>query len=99
MSDVLAVCEQRGGRVRGVSNEVVTAAKGCADAVGGSVHALLFGPADIDAAALGAHGAEVVKVVSGLDEAAPDVVAAAAAEVAREGGYHAFVFPATGSGM
>ena len=43
MGDVLAVVEQREGKVRGISNEVVSAATELANGLGGSVHALLIG--------------------------------------------------------
>ena len=64
MGDVLAVVEQREGKVRGISNEVVSAATELANGLGGSVHALLIGGegASADASGLGTYGAEKVRV-------------------------------------
>ena len=102
MGDVLAVAEQRDGRLRGVSHEVVTAARIAADSFSGAVHALVVGgPGSAnDASGLGAFGADTVKVVEHADLASPqpDVLAAAIAEVVRGGSYSAVVLAATGLG-
>jgi len=64
MGDVLAVVEQRDGKIRGVSNEVVSAAGRIASGLGGSVHALLLGGPGLsgEASGLGRFGAEKVRV-------------------------------------
>ena len=49
MANVLVVAETRGGELRKVALEAVTAARVLADAVGGEVHALAFGPAGVGA--------------------------------------------------
>ena len=43
MGDVLAVTEQRDGKMRPVANEVVTVAAVVAEGLGGSAHALVLG--------------------------------------------------------
>jgi electron transfer flavoprotein alpha subunit len=102
MADVLAVVEQRDGTLRRVSEEVVTAAKQIADAIGGAVHALLVGPpgAAAVAAGLGRVGAEKVLVAegAGLDRYVPEVFAATVAARALSGGYHTVVFGASSQG-
>lgn len=102
MADVLAVAEVRDGRVRGVSNEVVTAARALATGLGGEVHALVIGGsgAGADAGALGAFGAQVVKTAEHDGFATPtgETLAAAIAAVADAGNYGAVVFAATGQG-
>ena len=64
-TNVLAFAETRGGDLRRAALEAVTAARAIADARGGQVHAVLFGAPGVGqhAAALGAHGADVVLVV------------------------------------
>jgi electron transfer flavoprotein alpha subunit len=102
MANVLAVVEARDGALRRISEEVVTAAKGVADAVGGEVHALLVGPAGADAGAdaLGRFGAAKVYVATGdgLDSYVPDVFAATVAGHAKQGGYFAVLFGASVQG-
>ncbi|MBA2626433.1 MAG: electron transfer flavoprotein subunit alpha, partial [Gemmatimonadales bacterium] len=66
MANTFAFAEQRGGALRTVALEAVTAARKAADASGGGeVHALLIGVAGIAARAaeLGKYGADVVYVV------------------------------------
>ena len=65
MANVFAFVETRGGEVRKVGLEAVTAARMLADKFGGEVHALMLGPSGIGgkAAQLGQHGADVVAVV------------------------------------
>lgn len=102
MGDVLAVAEQREGRLRGVTNEAVTAARSVAGGLSGQVHALVIGGPGVaaEAAGLSAFGAEVVKVAEhdGFATPAPDVLAAAIADVVRSGSYSAVLLPATGLG-
>ncbi|MEX0909009.1 MAG: hypothetical protein WDZ58_04525, partial [Gemmatimonadaceae bacterium] len=64
MANILAFAEQRGGELRKVALENVTAARALADATGGEVHALLVGAPGIaqKAEQLGKHGADVVLV-------------------------------------
>lgn len=101
MSNVLAVVEQRDGALRRISEEVVSAARQVADAVGGEVHALLVGgPGVADAAAgLGRVGAAKVIVAEGAATAqySPDIYAATVAARAR-GGYFAVVFGSSAQG-
>ena len=104
MANVFAFAETRGGELRKVGLEAVSAARTLADATGGGeVHAMLVGAPGVEqhAAALGAHGADVVLVVSdaGLAHYAPEVAAATAAERIRAGGYHAAVFSASAQGL
>ncbi len=101
MSNVLAVLEQRDGALRKVSHEVVTGARRLADALGGSVDALVL-------AAGAAQGAEQVgrfgadKVIT-LTNAAfglydPEGYARAIAERVKSGAYGAVVFAASATG-
>lgn len=83
MPKILAVAEQRDGTLRRVSNEVVSAARTLADAVGAEVHALLLGPTGTaaQAEALGRYGADRVLVVEhvALTHYLPEVAAATVA--------------------
>lgn len=97
MADVLAVAEVRDGRVQSVSREVVSAARGIADSLGGAVDVAAAGGSGLGAAAgLGRHGADRVLAVEGASQV--DVRAMAVAEVVRSGSYGAVVFAATGPG-
>jgi electron transfer flavoprotein alpha subunit len=102
MANVLAVVEARDGALRRISEEVVTAAKGVADGVGGQVHVLLVGaPGSVAGAdTLGRFGAEKVIVAEGdgLDSYLPDAYAATVAEHVRGGGYFAVLFGASAQG-
>jgi electron transfer flavoprotein alpha subunit len=102
MGDVLAIVEQREGKLRGISNEVVSAGVQVAGITGGAVHALLLGAPGVagDAAGLGRFGAEKVWVGESEDLAAyhPEVYAHAVAHRVESGGYGAVVFPATAQG-
>jgi electron transfer flavoprotein alpha subunit len=96
MANVLVFAETRGGELRKVAFEAVTAARQLADASGGGeVHALLAGPAGIGekAAALGTYGADVVLVAESADFAtfARESLAATLADRAKSGGYRAVV--------
>jgi electron transfer flavoprotein alpha subunit len=102
MANVLAFAESRGGELRKVALEAVTAARKLADADGGEVHALLIGGPGIGGKAeqLGRHGADVVLVVEhpALVNHSAEVAAATAAARAKEGGVSAVVFSASAQG-
>jgi len=103
MANMLAFAESRGGSLRKVAFEAVSAARTAADATGGGeVHALLIGAPGIGgkAAALGQAGADVVIVVEhdGLARYSPEVFAATAAERLRSGGYRGAFFAASAEG-
>jgi electron transfer flavoprotein alpha subunit len=102
MANVLAVTEQRGGALRKASREVVWAARQLADAMGGSVDALVLGAAGVDAAGatLGAVGADRVLAAEDASFAlyAPSGYAATAAAVVKAGGYAAVLVAATAAG-
>jgi electron transfer flavoprotein alpha subunit len=96
MANVLVFAETRGGELRKVAFEAVTAARQLADASGGGeVHALLAGPAGVAAKAeqLGKYGADTVIVVESADFAqfARESLAATVADRAKQGGYRAVV--------
>ena len=104
MANVFAFAETRGGELRKVGLEAVTVARRLADATGGGeVHAMLVGAPGVErhAAALGAHGADVVLVVAdaGLAQYSPEVAAATAADRIKSGGYRAAVFSASAQGL
>ncbi len=102
MANVLAVCEQKEGQVRKVSRETVAAARGLADALGGSVDAIVLGAPGVDPAGanLGAAGADRVLVAADPSFAlyAPDDSAATIAAQAKVGDYAAVVLAATATG-
>jgi electron transfer flavoprotein alpha subunit len=103
MANILAFAESRGGELRKVALEAVTAARALADATGGGeVHAMLAGAPGIaaQAARLGEYGADVVLVVEhpALATYNAEAVAATAAERIRSGGYRAAVFSASKHG-
>ena len=102
MANILAVCEQKNGQVRKVSREVVATARLLADALGGTVDALVVGAPGVDAAGgdLGAVGADRVLVAThdGLGLYQPDGYAATAAVLAKAGGYAVVVLAATATG-
>ena len=96
MTNVLVFAESRGGELRKIAFEAVTAARQLADATGGGeVHAVLTGAAGIGATAsqLGTYGADVVLVAENADYAAfaRESIAATIAERATAGGYRAIV--------
>jgi len=104
MANVFAFAESRGGELRRVALEAVTAARTLADAFGGEVHAMVLGAPGIGRASaeqLGRHGADVVLVVEHdrLAQYNPEAAAAAAAERIRGGGYRAAVFSASAQGQ
>ena len=102
MGGVLAVAETRGGALRGVSREVVTAARTLASGLGGGVDALVLGPPGIAEAAgeLAGYGAD--RIFVGEDDAygayAPDAALRAAADLQGRDGYDAIVLAASAQG-
>jgi electron transfer flavoprotein alpha subunit len=100
MPNVFAFAEARGGELRRVAYEVVTAARALAG--DGEVHALLVGAPGIGgkAAALGEYGADAVTVIEhpAFQFANPEGASAAAAASIRAGGYRAAIFPASATG-
>jgi len=102
MGDVLAVVEQRDGKVRGLSNEVVSAAARVAGEMGGSVHALLVGGVGVsaDAGSLGRFGAETIRVAE-MDALAgyhPEGYTRVVSDAVRSGDYAVVVFGASAQG-
>ena len=103
MANIFAFAESRGGALRRVAFETVSAARALADASGGGeVHALLAGAAGVAtlAAELGKYGADVVIVVEhgGLANTNVEALAATAAERIKSGGYRAAIFSASAQG-
>jgi electron transfer flavoprotein alpha subunit len=102
MGDVLAIVEQKDGKIRPVANEVVSVAAAAAEGLGGAAHALLLGGTGVGAQAgdLGDFGAEVVRVAEdpALEGYLPEVHAAAIAEVISSHEYDAVFFAATALG-
>jgi electron transfer flavoprotein alpha subunit len=96
MARILAIAEQREGKIRKVSDEVVTAAR----SIGDEVDALLFGPAGLAAQAggLGKFGAARVLVSEGDALKSPEVAAQLIADTIKAGDYFAVVFPASSLG-
>ena len=103
VNNILVVAETRSGDVRKVALEVVTAARALADALGGEVHAIVFGGAGIGSVAgkLGAVGADAVLVVEhdGFATYNAEVVAATVAAQITSGGYRAALFGASAMGQ
>jgi electron transfer flavoprotein alpha subunit len=103
VANTIAFAESRGGALRRVAFEAVSAARALADASGGGeVHALLAGAPGVAsvAAELGRYGADVVIVVehAGLANANVEALAATAAARIKSGGYRAAVFSASAQG-
>ncbi len=103
MATTFAFVETRGGELRKVGLETVTAARQAADATGGGeVHALVVGPGGIAgrAAELGRYGADLVVAVEdpALERYSPEVLAATAAERLRSAPYRAAFFSASAQG-
>ena len=102
MGDVLAIVEQREGKIRGVSLEVVSVAANLAQGLGGSAHALLIGGAgsSVGASELGGFGVEKTLVVESdaLTDYHPLGYAQVVSDAAKKGGYGAVVFAATAQG-
>ena len=96
MANVLVFAETRGGEVRKVALEAVTAARTLADATGGGeVHAVLAGPPGVGSKVpqLGQYGADVVLVAESpaLAQFAREALAATLADRAKAGAYRAVV--------
>jgi len=102
MAAILAVAEQKGGALRKVSREVVAAARQLADALGGTVDAIVVGAPGVDAAGAGLGGAGADRVLVATHDSfgryAPDGYAATIAAQAKAGGYAAVVVAATATG-
>jgi electron transfer flavoprotein alpha subunit len=103
MANVLVFAEVRGGELRKVALEAVTAARSLAGlSGGGSVHAVLAGAAGVadKAAALAEHGADSVLVLehAGFAQYNPEALAATLAQRLGSGTYAYAVFSATAQG-
>ena len=102
MGDVLAIAEQRDGKMRPVANEVVTVAAAVAEGLGGSAPALVLGGTGVgeQAGDLGSFGAEVVRVGEdpALESYVPEIHAAVIADVVGSHDYAAVLFSATAIG-
>jgi electron transfer flavoprotein alpha subunit len=89
MPNVLAYAEVRGGELRKIALETVSAARALADALSGAVHVVLPGGSGVaaHAAALGDHGADVVYVTEqeSFAQYNPEAFAALCSERARAG--------------
>ena len=101
MANTFAYAETRGGDLRRVALEAMTAARQLAEA-SGEVHALIVGAPGVAAKAeqLGRFGADVVTVVEdpALDKYSPEVVAATAAQLIGAGDFRVAVFSASAQG-
>ena len=100
MANILAVLEQRGGVLKQVSLEVLTAARGLADASGDAVDALVLGPSGVDVSNVAAYGADKLILVEDdrLALYQPGAYAAAVVEQARAGDYAGVVMSASAMG-
>jgi len=100
MPNILVCAEFRGGSVRKVVFELLTAARTLA--AGGEVHAVLAGGVGISAQAapLAGFGADAIYVTehSALAEYNAESLAALVAERAKAGGYRAVLFSASAQG-
>jgi len=103
MANVLVFAEVRGGDLRKVALEAVTAGRALADlSGGGSVHALLAGDAGIGdkAESLAQHGADSVLLLehAGFAMYNPEALAATVAQLLGSGIYGYALFSATAQG-
>jgi len=102
MPHVLVFAETRGGELRKVAFEAVTAARQLATQIGGDVHAVVAGAPGVggNATALAEHGADVVYVCEhgALANYNAEACAALVAERAGAGDYRAVVFAASAQG-
>ena len=102
MGRVLAYAETRGDELRGVARETVTAARRLADALDGSVDALVLGPPGTAdrAGSLAAVGADRIFVAEddGFGVYAPDATLRGLEELAGREDYAAVLFPASARG-
>lgn len=95
MSNILVFCETKGGKLKAVSREIVSAAK----KLGGDVHAVILGEV-ADAASLGAFGASKVIQITNpeLSHYSTEGYAQAAAEIIKGEDPVAVFFSATARG-
>jgi electron transfer flavoprotein alpha subunit len=102
MANVLVVAETRGGEVRKVALEAVTAARALADAARGEVHALAFGPPGLAGrlAPLAEHGADVVVACEHIafGQYDPESLSATVATRAAAGAYRVVLLSASAQG-
>ena len=103
MANVLVFAETRGGELRKVALEAVTAARKLAElSGGGSVHAVVAGDAGIGSksGALAEHGADSVLVLehAGFAQYNPEALAATLAQMLGSGTYAYGLFSATAQG-
>lgn len=103
MANILVVAEVRGGELRKVALEAVTAARALAAQLGGAtVHALLPGGAGIGAkaSALAEHGADAVHVLEhdGYALYNPEALTATIVQCMQRGAYTHVLFSATSHG-
>ncbi len=103
MGNTFAFAESRGGALRTVAFEAVTAARRAAEVSGGGeVHALVVGAPGIagQAEQLARHGADLITVVehAGLERYNPESVAATVAARIGAGAYRAAFFAASAQG-
>jgi len=102
MSSVLAVVEQKEGRIRATAAEGVTVAKSLAEALGGTVEVVVIGGPGSGAAAgsLGQFGATRVRAAEHEELASyrPEAYAETVAALVRGGDFGAVVFTASSTG-
>ncbi len=102
MAGIFAFAEARDGELRKVAQEVVTAARTLADALGTEVHAVLLGGEGTGAAAgeLARFGADRVFVgeTAAFDKYSPEGFTTVIAGFIKEHGCDAALFPATSLG-
>ena len=95
MPNILVVAEARGGEIRKVTFELITAARKLA--AGGEVHAVLAGPPGISTALAGATTAFVTEHAA-FAEYNAEALAALVADRARSGTYRVVLFAASAQG-
>jgi electron transfer flavoprotein alpha subunit len=100
MPNILAITEQRDGKLRKVAEEVVTAARSLAESVNGEVDALVFGPTGIaaQAAGLGRFGAARVLVAESDTASSPDAAVQLIVDTVKAGDYFAVIFAGSAQG-
>jgi electron transfer flavoprotein alpha subunit len=102
MGDILAIAEQRDGKIRGVSREVVTAAAALTGELGGAAHVLVIGGGGLSGSAgdLGRYGATRIRVAEQavLGDFNPHAYAPIIAQEVKSGGYDVVLFGATAQG-
>lgn len=102
MPNILVFAESRGGELRKVAFEAVTAGRGMASEIGGAVHAVVAGAAGLapKAAALGDCGADVVYACehAGFTDYNAEGLAALMASRVQGGEYRAVIFSASAQG-